>query len=127
MKGKSRLLGQQGGREGPGLCRDGMQGQRLLAGVEPDGDAVMNGRADELLECFTRVEVELIVLRVTHEEALSFAQPRDAAADGVSQPSEFGGWWPGRSVKARPGAFERIHRIERSRRGCREYCIDIQY
>ncbi len=70
MKGKSRLPGQQSGREGPGLCQDGMQGQRLLAGVGPDGDAVLNGRADELLECFTRIEVEVIVLRVAHEEAL---------------------------------------------------------
>ena len=39
---KARLPGEQGGREGFGLYRDGAQGQCLPAGVGPDGDPVVD-------------------------------------------------------------------------------------
>ena len=62
----------------------------MLAGDGPNGDAVVNGRADELLDSFTRFKVETFVQRVPHKKALSFEQPYDAVAGGVYRPSEFG-------------------------------------
>ena len=40
-----------------------------------DGDAVVDGRAEEVIERLTRLEVEEIVVRVTDEQASSFQQP----------------------------------------------------
>ena len=68
------------------FTQDGAQGQRLLAGVGPDGDAVMDGCANQLVERFGGLEVEVLVLRVADEESAPFEPPGDASADGVQQP-----------------------------------------
>ena len=80
---KARLLGEQGGSEGFRLCRNGAQGQRLTTGVGTDGDSVTYGGADQLVECLTGLEIEVVALGIAHEQPLSFEQPGDACADGV--------------------------------------------
>lgn len=55
----------------------------FAARIGADGDAVMNGWADELIERFTGLEVEIVVLGVTNEEPVSFEQPGYGCADGV--------------------------------------------
>ncbi len=52
---ESWLLGEQGGGEGFGLCRDRAQGQCFLTGIGTDGNAVVYGRADELIEGLARL------------------------------------------------------------------------
>ena len=106
MEGKTGLSGQQGGWEGFRLVWDGAQGQCLLTGIGADGDAVVDGSADQLVECFAGLEVEVLVLGVAHEEPLSFEQPSDAFADGVQKPSEFGRSRLARAVKPRPCTIE---------------------
>ena len=57
MEGESRELSDAGGgRRRAG--RDGVQGKRLASGVRADGDAVVDGGAEELLESVGGFEVE---------------------------------------------------------------------
>ena len=72
---ESWLLGEQDGRKGFGLRRDGAQGQRFAAGIGADGDAVMDGGADQPIDGLARLEVEEVVVRVRAEEPLSVQQP----------------------------------------------------
>ena len=74
--------------------------------IGADGEAVVDGSADQLLECFAGLEVGVIVFGVAHEEPLSFEQPSDASDDGVRQPSEFGRGGPSGVVKLWPCTIE---------------------
>ena len=80
---KARLFGEQGGREGFRLRRDCAQCQCFATRIGADGDAVVDGGTDQLVDCFSGLEIEVVVLGVTDEEAVSFEQPGDACADGV--------------------------------------------
>ncbi len=51
---------------------------RLPAGVRPDGDAMVDGRTDQLAGHIGGLEVEVLVLRVAYEKPASFEPPRDA-------------------------------------------------
>ena len=87
---KARLPGEQGGWEGFGLYRDGAQGQSLPVGVGPDGDPVVDRGADELIESLTGLEVEVVAVRVAHEQARAFEQTGHPLADGAQQLRELG-------------------------------------
>ena len=43
-----------------------------FAGIGSDGDTVMDGGTNELVECLTRIQVEVLTLGVAHEESLPF-------------------------------------------------------
>ena len=51
----------------------------------------MDGRTDQLVERFDRLEAEVLVLRVADEEPAPFEPPGDAFGYGVQQPGELGG------------------------------------
>ena len=110
---KARLPGEQGGREGFGLYRDGAQGQCLPAGVGPDGDPVVDGGADELIESLTGLEVEVVAVCVAHERAKAFEQTGHPLADGAQQLREFGGSRPRCPMKRRAASFEVAHPVEK--------------
>lgn len=91
MERKPRLLGEQGGCEGFGLRRDRAQGQCFLAGIGVDGDTVVDGGADQLIEGLARLEVEEGAVRAPDEEPLSLKRPGHPDAETVRQLSELGG------------------------------------
>ena len=69
MQGESRELG-----DARDMCRragrDGMQGEGLAPGMGADGDAVVDGGAEELLEAVGGLEVEGGGLVVTEQQSL---------------------------------------------------------
>ena len=88
------------------------QGQCFAAGIGSNGDAVMDGRADELIERGTGLEVEEVLVRVRDQEALPFQQSGDAFAEGVQKLGEFVGSRPWGSMKPRPWSFEAVDAIK---------------
>ena len=73
----------------------------------------MDGRANQLVERFGGLEVEVLVLRVADEEPAPFEPPGDASADGVQQPGEFGGSRAWRAVKCRLRSIECVGAVEK--------------
>ena len=104
MEGASRELSDAGGgRRRAG--RDGVQGKRLASGVRADGDAVVDGGAEELLESVGGFEVEGGGLVVTEQQSLLL---EGAGDDGVEQALEFRLGRGGDTVEAGPFIFERV-------------------
>ena len=88
MEGESRELSDAGVvRQRVG--RDGAQGQGLAPGVGADGDAVVDGGAEELLESVVGFEVEGGSLVVADQQSLPFEGADDAGGDGAQQTLEF--------------------------------------
>ena len=111
MEGKSRELSDAGGgRRRAG--RDGVQGKRLASGVRADGDAVVDGGAEELLESVGGFEVEGGGLGVTEQQSLLLEGAGDAGGDGVEQALEFRLGRGGDTVEAGPFLFERVDAVD---------------
>ena len=109
MKGASRELSDAGGgRRCAG--RDGVQGKRLASGVRADGDAVVDGGAEELLESVGGFEVKGGGLGVAEQQSLLLEGAGDAGGDGVEQAARQG--HRGSPVQRR----NRTHRGQQSRR-----------
>jgi hypothetical protein len=70
----------------------------------------VDGRAHQLVESFTGLEVEVVMLGAADEEPTSFEQSGDPCADAVEQPSELGGRRR-RAVKPRPSSIEGVDAI----------------
>ena len=81
VQGEPRLFGEQGRSGGFWLRRDGAQGQCLAASIGADGNAVVDGRTDELIERLAGLDVEVVAVGVAHEKALAFQQPGHALGD----------------------------------------------
>ena len=111
MEGASRELSDAGGgRRRAG--RDGVQGKRLASGVRADGDAVVDGGAEELLETVGGFEVEGGGLVVTEQQSLLLEGAGDAGGDGVEQALEFRLGRGGDTVEAGPFIFERVDAVD---------------
>ena len=111
MEGASRELSDAGGgRRRAG--RDGVQGKRLASGVRADGDAVVDGGAEELLESVCGFEVEGGGLVVTEQQSLLLEGAGDAGGDGVEQALEFRLGRGGDTVEAGPFIFERVDAVD---------------
>ena len=110
MEGESRELSDAGVvRRRVG--RDGAQGQGLAPGVGADGDAVVDGGAEELLETVVGFEVEGGVLVVADQQSLPFEGADDAGGDGAQQALEFRLGRGGATVQAGPFLVEPVDAI----------------
>ena len=107
IEGESRELSDVCQRVG----RDGVQGQGLAPGVGADGDAVVDGGAEELLETVVGFEVEGGGLVVAEQQSLLHEGAGDAGGDGAEQALEFGLCRGGATVEAGPFLFERVDAI----------------
>ena len=111
MQGESRELG-----DARDMCRragrDGMQGEGLAPGMGADGDAVVDGGAEESLEAVGGLEVEGGGLVVTEQQSLFLEGAGDAHGDGVEQALEFGLCRGAATVQAGPFIVERVDAVE---------------
>ena len=85
----------------------------VLPALGPMGDPVVNRGADEPVESFTGLEVEVAAVYAAHEQVKAFEQSGHPVADGVQLLRELGGSRPWCPMKRRAAAFEVVHPVEK--------------